>query len=122
MISVVVGDLIAIGISAIVEQFSKPLSLFLFLILFLGVIPIAWRSRSADRADGPIMRRLEIRTFAKRAAVNPRSAAGADRRPPLVELAHHELAEIVGIAPFRQRDIEAGFLQPLAHVGQVEDR
>ncbi len=59
VISIVVGDLVAIGISAIVEQFSKPLSLFVFLALFLGVIPIAWRvAVRATEPDGPIMRRL----------------------------------------------------------------
>jgi hypothetical protein len=59
LITVVLGDLIAIGLSAIVEQFSKPLSLFVFLFLFLGVIPIAWRvAVRATEPEGPIMRRL----------------------------------------------------------------
>jgi hypothetical protein len=43
VITVVVGDLIAIGIAEIIEYFSKPISLFVFLFLFIGVIPIAWR-------------------------------------------------------------------------------
>jgi hypothetical protein len=56
-ITVVLGDLIAIGISAVVEQFSKPVSLIVFLILFLGVIPIAWRiAVRATEPNGPIMR------------------------------------------------------------------
>ena len=59
VITVVVGDLIAIGLSAIVEQFSKPLSLFVFLFLFLGGDPDRLARRGArDRARGPIMRRL----------------------------------------------------------------
>jgi hypothetical protein len=56
-ITVVLGDLIAIGISAVVEQFSKPVSLIVFLILFMGVIPIAWRiAVRATEPNGPIMR------------------------------------------------------------------
>jgi hypothetical protein len=56
-ITVVLGDLIAIGISAVVEQFSKPVSLIVFLILFMGVIPIAWRiAVHATEPNGPIMR------------------------------------------------------------------
>jgi hypothetical protein len=43
-ISVVIGDLIAIGICSIVERFSEMGSLVLFLILFVAVFPIAWRS------------------------------------------------------------------------------
>ena len=43
-ISVLVGDLIAIGICSIVERFSEMGSLVLFLILFVVVIPLAWRS------------------------------------------------------------------------------
>ena len=42
-ISVLVGDLIAIGICSIVERFSEMGSLVLFLTLFVVVIPIAWR-------------------------------------------------------------------------------
>ncbi len=58
VITVVLGDLIAIGISAVVEQFSKPISLIVFLILFMGVIPLAWRiAVRATESDGPIMRR-----------------------------------------------------------------
>lgn len=43
VITVLVGDLIAIGIAEIVEYFSKPVSLFVFLFLFIGLIPVAWR-------------------------------------------------------------------------------
>jgi hypothetical protein len=46
-ISVLVGDLIAIGICSIVERFSEMGSLVLFLILFVAVFPIAWRSAVA---------------------------------------------------------------------------
>lgn len=56
-ITVVLGDLVAIGISAVVEQFSKPISLIVFLILFVGIIPIAWRiAVRATEPDGLIMR------------------------------------------------------------------
>ena len=41
--TVLVGDLVAIAISYAVEQFSKPISLFVFLGLFAAVIPVAWR-------------------------------------------------------------------------------
>lgn len=43
VVTVVIGDLIAIGIAEIVEYFSKPISLFVFLFLFIGIIPVAWR-------------------------------------------------------------------------------
>jgi hypothetical protein len=43
-ISVLVGDLIAIGICSVVERFSEMGSLILFLMLFVAVIPLAWRS------------------------------------------------------------------------------
>jgi hypothetical protein len=56
-ISVVVGDLIAIGICAIVERFSEMGSLVLFLMLFVAVIPIAWRSAvHLTEPTGPLMR------------------------------------------------------------------
>jgi hypothetical protein len=51
VISILVGDLVAIGIASVVEYFSKTISLFVFLALFLGVIPIAWRV--AVRATEP---------------------------------------------------------------------
>ena len=38
-----VADLFVIGISWVIEQFSKTVSLLVFLTLFLGVIPFAWR-------------------------------------------------------------------------------
>jgi hypothetical protein len=41
--TVVVGDLIAVGIAELVEYFSKTVSLFVFLGLFILVIPLAWR-------------------------------------------------------------------------------
>ncbi len=50
-ISVLVGDLIAIGICSIVERFSEMGSLILFLTLFVAVIPLAWRT--AVRATEP---------------------------------------------------------------------
>jgi uncharacterized membrane protein len=43
VITLLVGDLVAIGIAWTVEQFSKTFGLFVFLGLFLGIIPIAWR-------------------------------------------------------------------------------
>jgi hypothetical protein len=43
IVTVVIGDLIAIGIAEIVEYFSKPISLLVFLFLFIGIIPVAWR-------------------------------------------------------------------------------
>ena len=43
-VSVLVGDLIAIGICSIVERFSEMGSLILFLTLFVVVIPLAWRT------------------------------------------------------------------------------
>ena len=43
VLTVLLGDLIAVGIAEIVEYFSKPISLFVFLVLFIAIIPIAWR-------------------------------------------------------------------------------
>ena len=43
IVTIILGDLIAIGISYVVEQFSKPISLFVFLFLFAAMIPLAWR-------------------------------------------------------------------------------
>jgi hypothetical protein len=61
-ITVIVGDLIAIGICSIVEQFSEMGSLILFLILFAGVIPLAWRiAVRATEPDGPVMRLARAR-------------------------------------------------------------
>jgi hypothetical protein len=57
-ITVMIGDLIAIGICSIVEQFSEMASLILFLILFVGVFPLAWRfAVLATEPTGPLMRR-----------------------------------------------------------------
>jgi hypothetical protein len=42
-ISVLVGDLVAVAIAEVVEYFSKSISLFVFLGLFVAVIPVAWR-------------------------------------------------------------------------------
>jgi len=59
VISVIVGDLIAIGIGAIIEQFSKNISLLVFLAMFIGVIPLAWMiAVRATEPDGPLMRRF----------------------------------------------------------------
>jgi hypothetical protein len=43
IISVLVGDLNAVAVCAVIEQFSEPISLLVFLAMFVGVIPIAWR-------------------------------------------------------------------------------
>ena len=43
VVSVLVGDLVAVVIAEIVEYFSKSISLFVFLGLFVAVIPVAWR-------------------------------------------------------------------------------
>lgn len=43
IVTVVIGDLLAVGIAEIVEYFSKTISLFVFLGLYVAVIPIAWR-------------------------------------------------------------------------------
>ncbi|MBX9844912.1 MAG: hypothetical protein K2Z80_24185 [Xanthobacteraceae bacterium] len=50
-IFVVVGDALAIGISSVVERFSEPASLFVFLALFILVFWVAWvcAVRVADR-------------------------------------------------------------------------
>jgi hypothetical protein len=59
VISVIVGDLIAIVIGAVIEQFSKNISLLVFLTMFIGVIPLAWKvAVRATEPDGPLMRRL----------------------------------------------------------------
>jgi hypothetical protein len=51
IVTVLVGDLVAIGIAYVVEQFSKTVSLFVFLALFALMIPVAWRV--AVRATEP---------------------------------------------------------------------
>jgi hypothetical protein len=43
VITIVIGDLIAIGIASIVEYFSETISLLVFLVMFWGIIPLAWR-------------------------------------------------------------------------------
>jgi hypothetical protein len=43
IVSVLVGDVIAVGIAEVVELFSEKISLFVFLALYVGVIPVAWR-------------------------------------------------------------------------------
>jgi hypothetical protein len=59
VISVIVGDLLAIGIGAVIEQFSKNISLLAFLAMFIGVIPLAWKvAVRATEPDGPLMRRF----------------------------------------------------------------
>jgi hypothetical protein len=42
LVFVVIGDAIAVGISSIVEQFSQPASLLVFLGLFVLVFWIGW--------------------------------------------------------------------------------
>jgi hypothetical protein len=41
---VVVGDVIAIGISSLVEQFSETASLLAFLAMFIAVFVAAWHA------------------------------------------------------------------------------
>jgi membrane protein implicated in regulation of membrane protease activity len=43
VIAIAVGDVVAVGVGALVEYFSKPVSLIVFLVLFMSVIPIAWK-------------------------------------------------------------------------------
>ena len=43
VITLLVGDLLVIGLAWVVEQFSKAAGLFVFLVLFLGIIPVAWK-------------------------------------------------------------------------------
>jgi hypothetical protein len=59
VISVLVGDLIAVGICWIIELFSKTASLLIFLTMFIGVIPLAWWvAVRVTEPEGPIMRRF----------------------------------------------------------------
>jgi hypothetical protein len=44
VVFVVVGDIIALGISSLVERLSETASLFVFLALFIGVFIVAWCS------------------------------------------------------------------------------
>jgi hypothetical protein len=61
VISVVVGDLVAVAICAVIEQFSKNISLLVFLAMFIGVIPLAWRVAVRVTEPGsPLMRRLGL--------------------------------------------------------------
>ena len=41
--TILVGDIFAIGIAFLVEYFNKTASLLVFLGLFWGIIPFAWR-------------------------------------------------------------------------------
>ena len=43
IVTILVGDLIAVGIPSVIERFSEGVSLFVFLALFIGLIPVAWR-------------------------------------------------------------------------------
>lgn len=43
VITVLIGDVFAIAIAYAVEFFSKTASLMVFLALFWGLIPFAWR-------------------------------------------------------------------------------
>jgi hypothetical protein len=59
VISVLVGDLIAVAICWVIEYFSKTASLLIFLAMFMAVIPLAWRvAVRATDPDGLIMRRF----------------------------------------------------------------
>jgi hypothetical protein len=58
VISVVVGDLVAVAICSVIEYFSKTASLLVFLALFMGVIPVAWHiAVRATEPSSPLMRR-----------------------------------------------------------------
>jgi hypothetical protein len=43
IVTLIIGDLAVIAIAWVVEQFSKTAGLLVFLTLFLGFIPVAWR-------------------------------------------------------------------------------
>jgi hypothetical protein len=61
-ITVIAGDLVAIGICSIVERFSEMGSMILFLILFVAVIPLAWRlAVRATEPNGSVMRMARSR-------------------------------------------------------------
>jgi hypothetical protein len=62
LITVLLGDLVAVGIGAIIEQFSKNISLLVFLAMFIGVIPLAWRiAVKVTEPGSPVMRRLGLK-------------------------------------------------------------
>jgi energy-converting hydrogenase Eha subunit E len=57
IVTVLAGDLAAVAIAEIVEYFNKTVSLMVFLALFVGVIPIAWRiAVRATEPDGMFTR------------------------------------------------------------------
>ena len=58
VVTVVAGDLLAIAIAEIVEYFNKTASLMVFLALFAGVIPIAWRIAVRVTEPGGLVMRL----------------------------------------------------------------
>jgi hypothetical protein len=62
MVTVIAGDLAAVAIAEIVEYFNKTVSLMVFLALFIGVIPIAWRiAVRATEPDGFFTRLMSAR-------------------------------------------------------------
>jgi len=60
LVTVLAGDLVAVGIAEVVEYFNKTASLMVFLALFIGVIPAAWHiAVRATEPGGAIARRLK---------------------------------------------------------------
>jgi len=57
-ITVLVGDLVAVGIAEIVEYFNETASLMVFLALFIGMIPLAWRIAVRSTEPGGAFTRL----------------------------------------------------------------
>ena len=59
VVTVLAADLVAIGICSIIEHFSKNISLLVFLAMFWGVIPLAWRlAVRATEPGGLVMQHL----------------------------------------------------------------
>jgi hypothetical protein len=59
IITVLVGDLAAVAIAEVIEYFNKTASLMVFLALFMGIIPFAWRiAVRATEPGGAVVRRL----------------------------------------------------------------
>ena len=57
IVTVLVGDLVAVGIAEIIEYFNETASLLVFLAMFVGMIPIAWRiAVRSTEPDGAVMR------------------------------------------------------------------
>jgi hypothetical protein len=57
IVTVLLGDLVAVAIAEVVEYFSKTISLFVFLGLFTVAIPVAWRiAVQITEPDGALTR------------------------------------------------------------------